>query len=591
MDKKQLFENIKAKKSFLCVGLDTDIKKIPQHLLKEEDPIFSFNKAIIDATAPYCIAYKPNLAFYESMGVKGWISFEKTIKYLNENYPNHFIIADAKRGDIGNTSAMYARTFFEEMNIDSVTVAPYMGEDSVSPFLTYPNKWVILLALTSNKGSHDFQLTADSNGERLFEKVLRQSQNWGNDEKGSWSSEGGTYWFDGLVHLAWQMDDPYLKDLAKKRLEPVLANMHANAVGTLWWMDRRDPKQMEEFFGPGAWQSRWVLGMRERALAAYYEATGDARAKRAIEWAYGNEEIARRAGWGATFAAGCIDVARVTGSGKVRACAEIAVAELKKNSQYAKPPAPWLPETLWTRRTAQNALKMPTRHGVFCAEQLLGVWRAWQFTGDTSLRDAVLAWYAFLDKNCHQPYGLTMMDEEWGWAGAKRGTETCDVAAETFTRINVLAGTGDGKWGDDVERVQFNAAPACVSRDFKRHVYFQLPNRAGLPGEAKELSCPYDSQCEYRESKQWPLCCVAALNKVLPNYIQAMWMKTEDGGVAATAYGRPKTAAWRRRRTAPARSRRNSRAGVRCSRKRRPIPSPRRWRSWWMRRRGRRSRC
>ncbi|MBP5220115.1 MAG: orotidine-5'-phosphate decarboxylase [Bacteroidaceae bacterium] len=182
MDKKQLFENIKARKSFLCVGLDTDIKKIPQHLLKDEDPIFSFNKAIIDATAPYCIAYKPNLAFYESMGVKGWISFEKTIKYLNENYPNHFIIADAKRGDIGNTSAMYARTFFEEMNIDSVTVAPYMGEDSVSPFLTYPNKWVILLALTSNKGSHDFQLTADSNGERLFEKVLRQSQNWGNDE-------------------------------------------------------------------------------------------------------------------------------------------------------------------------------------------------------------------------------------------------------------------------------------------------------------------------------------------------------------------------------------------------------------------------
>ena len=182
MDKKQLFENIKAKKSFLCVGLDTDIKKIPQHLLKEEDPIFAFNKAIIDATAPYCIAYKPNLAFYESMGVKGWISFENTIKYLNENYSSHFIIADAKRGDIGNTSAMYARTFFEEMNIDSVTVAPYMGEDSVSPFLTYPNKWVILLALTSNKGSHDFQLTADSNGERLFEKVLRQSQNWGNDE-------------------------------------------------------------------------------------------------------------------------------------------------------------------------------------------------------------------------------------------------------------------------------------------------------------------------------------------------------------------------------------------------------------------------
>lgn len=180
MNRQQLFENIKQKKSFLCVGLDTDIKKIPSHLLNEEDPIFTFNKAIIDATAPYCIAYKPNLAFYESMGVKGWISFEKTIKYLNENYPEQFIIADAKRGDIGNTSAMYARTFFEEMQLDALTVAPYMGEDSVTPFLNYEGKWVILLALTSNKGSHDFQLTEDATGERLFEKVLRRSQEWGN---------------------------------------------------------------------------------------------------------------------------------------------------------------------------------------------------------------------------------------------------------------------------------------------------------------------------------------------------------------------------------------------------------------------------
>ena len=182
MTRKELIEQIFTKKTFLCVGLDTDIKKIPEHLLKEEDPIFAFNKAIIDATAPYCVAYKPNLAFYESMGVKGWISFEKTIQYLNENYPQHFIIADAKRGDIGNTSAMYARTFFEEMNIDALTVAPYMGEDSVTPFLQYDGKWVILLALTSNKGSHDFQLTTDTEGERLFEKVLRKSQEWGNTD-------------------------------------------------------------------------------------------------------------------------------------------------------------------------------------------------------------------------------------------------------------------------------------------------------------------------------------------------------------------------------------------------------------------------
>lgn len=183
MNRKDLFENIKKKQSFLCVGLDTDIKKIPEHLLQEEDPIFAFNKAIIDATAPYCIAYKPNLAFYESMGVKGWISFEKTIAYLNEHYPDQFIIADAKRGDIGNTSAMYARTFFEETKLDAVTVAPYMGEDSVTPFLGYDNKWVILLALTSNKGSHDFQLTEDAQGERLFEKVLKKSQEWGNADQ------------------------------------------------------------------------------------------------------------------------------------------------------------------------------------------------------------------------------------------------------------------------------------------------------------------------------------------------------------------------------------------------------------------------
>ena len=211
MNKQQLFEHIQQKQSFLCVGLDTDIKKIPQHLLNEEDPIFAFNKAIIDATAAYCVAYKPNLAFYESLGVKGLAAFEKTVAYLRENYPDQFIIADAKRGDIGNTSELYARSFFEHTKVDAVTVAPYMGEDSVTPFLQYEGKWVILLALTSNKGSHDFQLLPVDSGEltvdschadssqsgsqlstvnsqlstpkeRLFEKVLKKSQEWGNKD-------------------------------------------------------------------------------------------------------------------------------------------------------------------------------------------------------------------------------------------------------------------------------------------------------------------------------------------------------------------------------------------------------------------------
>ena len=182
MDRQHLVQQIKDKRSFLCVGLDSDIQKIPQHLLQEEDPIFTFNKAIIDATAPYCVAYKPNLAFYESTGVKGIVSFERTIRYLRKYYPTHFTIADAKRGDIGNTSMMYARTFFEEYDVDSLTVAPYMGEDSVSPFLEYDGKWVILLALTSNKGSFSFQHLPlrDAQGE-LFEEVLRVSSTWGND--------------------------------------------------------------------------------------------------------------------------------------------------------------------------------------------------------------------------------------------------------------------------------------------------------------------------------------------------------------------------------------------------------------------------
>lgn len=183
MNREQLVGEIRRKKSFLCVGLDVDINKIPEHLLKEDDPIFAFNKAIIDATAEYCVAYKPNLAFYEAYGVKGMIAFEKTVAYLKEKYPEQFVIADAKRGDIGNTSKMYAKTFFGEYDVDALTVAPYMGEDSVTPFLEgYEGKWVILLALTSNKGSFDFQLTEDKDGERLFEKVIRRSQLWGNEE-------------------------------------------------------------------------------------------------------------------------------------------------------------------------------------------------------------------------------------------------------------------------------------------------------------------------------------------------------------------------------------------------------------------------
>ncbi|PNQ73383.1 orotidine-5'-phosphate decarboxylase [Hanstruepera neustonica] len=179
MTTQQLTEQIKKKKSFLCIGLDVDLTKIPQHLLKEDDPIFAFNKAIIDATHHLCVAYKPNSAFYEAYGIRGWKALEKTINYINTNYPEIFTIADAKRGDIGNTSSMYAKAFFEDLGFDSVTVAPYMGKDSVEPFLAFENKHTILLALTSNQGAFDFQ-TKSLEGKELYKQVLQTSKTWKN---------------------------------------------------------------------------------------------------------------------------------------------------------------------------------------------------------------------------------------------------------------------------------------------------------------------------------------------------------------------------------------------------------------------------
>jgi len=181
MTTQQLVAQIKKKKSFLCIGLDVDLNKIPAHLLKEEDPIFTFNKAIVDATHHLCVAYKPNTAFYEAYGLKGWKSLEKTINYINKNYPEIFTIADAKRGDIGNTSAMYAKAFFKDLAFDSVTVAPYMGKDSIEPFLAFKNKHTIMLALTSNEGAFDFQ-TKKVDGKEVYKQVLETSKNWKNSE-------------------------------------------------------------------------------------------------------------------------------------------------------------------------------------------------------------------------------------------------------------------------------------------------------------------------------------------------------------------------------------------------------------------------
>jgi orotidine-5'-phosphate decarboxylase len=183
MNSKELFEKIRDKRSFLCIGLDSEFGKIPEFLKRKQNPVFEFNKRIIDATAPYAVAYKPNLAFYEAYGVSGWVNLRMTVDYLRANYPDLFLIADAKRGDIGNSSKMYAKAFFDTIGFDAITVAPYMGEDSVKPFIGYKDKWAIILALTSNPGASTFQFTEDKyGGLMLFEKVINQSKNWGNTD-------------------------------------------------------------------------------------------------------------------------------------------------------------------------------------------------------------------------------------------------------------------------------------------------------------------------------------------------------------------------------------------------------------------------
>jgi len=201
MTRKELIEQIRLKKSFLCIGLDVDIAKVPKHLLESEDPIFEFNKQIIDATQHLAVAYKPNTAFYECYGLDGWKSLEKTIQYLNQNYPEIFTIADAKRGDIGNTSTMYAKAFFENLNFDSVTVAPYMGSDSVEPFLAFEDKFTIMLALTSNKGGLDFQVQSLISEEKLYQNVLKQSLTWKNNEQ--------------LMYVVGATKADYFKDIRK----------------------------------------------------------------------------------------------------------------------------------------------------------------------------------------------------------------------------------------------------------------------------------------------------------------------------------------------------------------------------------------
>ena len=364
-----------------------------------------------------------------------------------------------------------------------------------------------------------------------------------NAEPGAWSCEGGAYWFDGLVRLARQLGDAGLENLASNRLDAVLSHMSGDAIGFCWWLDRCNPAHVRELRDSGSWLV-WVTGMFERPVGAWYEATGDGRAAAALAYAFGGGVFDYPNC--ATTPSGAFDAYRLTGDERIGAALDLFCGRLARSpeglprvfTQYARPPTDFLEETLAIKRRHQWAIGMPTRHGVIASESLLSVLRCYLWTGNTNWLNAVRGWYGFFDAHVRQPHGVSAMDEEWGYPGPGRGTETCVVAAESWTRINLLAALGEGKWGDDVERAFFNAAQNCATPDFRSHVYMQQPNRTA----ANDLSdCSFSGdpgeELGRYAAKHWPLCCTAALNRILPNFVQAMWMTSLDGGVAATLYG------------------------------------------------------
>ena len=360
---------------------------------------------------------------------------------------------------------------------------------------------------------------------------------WYDPKKGSWNAEGGAYWFDGLVRLAWQLDDPALKAYAKRRLDTVLDRMGTNSIGLIWWLDRSRPDELKEAFNYGNWQLSWVMGTAVRSIGAYYEATGDVRAKRVLENAYSCPGLAQKFGASASFVSGAFEAWRLTKSPAVERNLKIACQRLAAESQFASPPWEHLADTLNLKRVHERKFGLPSRHGVFCHEQRLSVLAAYRYTGDAKLKTALDGWHDFFARHCEQPNGLLMTDEEWGWAGAHRATETCVAAAEMYFRIRQAALAADGLSADAAERAYFNGGAATVSRDFRRHVYFQMPNRTGLGDESKSFSSHLERYNSHYRAKHWPLCCTAALNRILPNYVQGMWMKTADAGVAAVLYG------------------------------------------------------
>ena len=417
--------------------------------------------------------------------------------------------------------------------------------DMAAPGAVRPDGWLKEMALAQRNGYTGHMDEVDDQFRRAWcaTSCPRGKDMAWNAEPGAWSCEGGAYWFDGLARLAYQLEDEALMRQASNRLDVVLSRMSDRAIGFCWWLDRGDPVQVRELQESGNWLI-WVTGMFARPVGAWYEATHDVRAASALAHAFGNGIFGYEKF--ATTPSGAYAAYRLTGDSRVGEALDAFCERLSKNpagmprvfSQYAEPPKTSLEETLFIKRRHQLAIGMPTRHGVIASESLLSVLSCYLWTGNAKWLAAVRGWYGFFDQYMRQPYGVTTMDEEWGYPGPGRGTETCVVAAESWTRINLMAALGEGAWGDDVERAFFNAGMNCVTPDFLAHVYMQQPNRT----ETSNLSdCSFpggkDKALGRYDRKHWPLCCTAALNRILPDYVQAMWATSRDGGVVAALYG------------------------------------------------------
>ena len=362
---------------------------------------------------------------------------------------------------------------------------------------------------------------------------------WGDPNKGAWCTEGGAYWFEGLVRLAWELDDPELKAYAKKRLEPLLERMNPNAIAFVYWMDRRDPKQMEEIERANHGFIVGASGRTTRAMLAYWEATGDERALQALKWCLDDPRF-YLFGNPITLPAPAIDTWRFCGDAKLAAAIDAFFAtkpypETWPAMRYGLPCRPHEVHLCERRDSDPNAnWEWRLQHGVLCFESMLSWLKGTAWTGDGKYLANVLSWLDFQEKHTLQPHGVTVADEQFGATGPDRGTETCTVAGDILLYSTLTGLTGEGRYADHVERSLFNAGAMCASRDYMKHVYFQAPNRTQAVGAFH--AGPAGKGGVYK-TKHWPLCCTAALCRILPGFVQWMWMKPAAGGVAAAFYG------------------------------------------------------